>query len=128
MPSKVVCCYPNNKPWITSSLKALLNEKKKAFRRGDSNRIKELQRELKVKIREVKKAYGLKLEQQLQQDGVKQGRAGLKQKCVPLSGQLTINAYSSSSFPPPTVLLAFSNTSDMLCADLHRAFHSSPHL
>lgn len=78
MPSRVIRCYPNNKPWITSSLKALLNEKKKAFRVGDRNKIKEIQRELKVRIKEGKEAYRLKLERQLQQDGVKQVWAGMK--------------------------------------------------
>ncbi|MED6237053.1 Mitofusin-2, partial [Ataeniobius toweri] len=31
---RTVRCFPNNKPWITSDLKDLLN-KKKAFREGD---------------------------------------------------------------------------------------------
>ena len=74
--SRVIRCYPNNKPRITSSLKDLLNEKKKAFREGDRNTIKELQKELKVKIKEGKEAYRLKLEQ-LQQDGVKQVWTGI---------------------------------------------------
>ena len=78
MPSRVIRCFPNNKPWITSSLKALLNEKKKAFREGDKNKIKELQKELKVRIKEGKEAYRLKLEQQLQQEGVKQVWAGMR--------------------------------------------------
>lgn len=34
-----VCCFPNNKPWITSDLKVLLNNKKKAFRAGDRGRV-----------------------------------------------------------------------------------------
>ena len=78
MPSRVIRCFPNNKPWITSSLKSLLNEKKKAFREGDRNKIKELQKELKVRIKEGKEAFRLKLEQQLQQDGVKQVWAGMR--------------------------------------------------
>lgn len=35
IPTKKVCCYPNNKPWVTCSLRTLLNEKKRAFRSGD---------------------------------------------------------------------------------------------
>ena len=34
-PTKEVRYYPNNKPWVTSDLKAQLNEKKRAFRSGD---------------------------------------------------------------------------------------------
>lgn len=32
---KTVSCFPNNKPWITSDIKAILNQKKEAFRDGD---------------------------------------------------------------------------------------------
>lgn len=38
------------------------------------NKVKELQKELKIKIKERKEAYTFKLEQQLQRDGVKQVR------------------------------------------------------
>lgn len=58
MPSKVIHCYVNNKPWITSNLKTLLNEKKRAFRMGDRNKIRDIQRKLKVEMQEGKNAYG----------------------------------------------------------------------
>ncbi|KAL6473956.1 hypothetical protein MHYP_G00175170 [Metynnis hypsauchen] len=35
VPTRIVKCYPNNKPWVTKDIKALLNEKKRAFRAGD---------------------------------------------------------------------------------------------
>jgi len=35
VPARSVCCFPNNKPWITSDIKALLNQKNVAFRDGD---------------------------------------------------------------------------------------------
>lgn len=38
--AKKVRCYPNNKPWVTSELKALLNEKKRAFKSGDKTELK----------------------------------------------------------------------------------------
>ena len=31
IPLGTVRCYPNNKPWITSDIKGLLNQKKRAF-------------------------------------------------------------------------------------------------
>lgn len=34
VPSRVIKCFPNNKPWITSCLKGLIKQKKKAFREG----------------------------------------------------------------------------------------------
>ncbi|KAK0131074.1 hypothetical protein N1851_034224 [Merluccius polli] len=72
IPSREIRCYPNNKTWVTSNLKALLNQKKEAFRMGDRITAKEIQRELKVKIKEGKQAYSHKLEQQLQSEGVTQ--------------------------------------------------------
>lgn len=33
---RTVKCYPNNKPWVTKDIKAILNEKKRAFRDGNS--------------------------------------------------------------------------------------------
>ncbi|KAK3531137.1 hypothetical protein QTP70_012978 [Hemibagrus guttatus] len=66
VPVRTVCCYPNNKPWITSDIKDLLNQKKRAFRDGDQQELKRVQRELKVQLREVKEQYKRKLEQMLQ--------------------------------------------------------------
>ena len=40
IPTKEVRCYPDNKPWLTSDLRALLNEKKRAFRSGDGAQLK----------------------------------------------------------------------------------------
>ncbi|KAK0132030.1 hypothetical protein N1851_033180 [Merluccius polli] len=54
IPTKKGHCYPNNKPWVTSDLKALLNQKKRAFRSGDRAELKQVQRELKRSIRESK--------------------------------------------------------------------------
>ncbi|KAI3375571.1 hypothetical protein L3Q82_003708 [Scortum barcoo] len=35
IPTKTVCCFPNNKPWLTKDIKDTLNRKKAACRRGD---------------------------------------------------------------------------------------------
>lgn len=45
---------------------------------GDRIRANEIQRELKVKIKEGKQAYSHKLEQQLQSEGVKQAWTGMR--------------------------------------------------
>lgn len=60
--SKTVCYYQNNKPWVTSDLKALTNEEERAFKVGDKGEVKCMQWELKVKIRESNEAYRRKLE------------------------------------------------------------------
>lgn len=45
-------CFPNNKPWITIDLKELLNKKKRAFRQGDGDLLRSVQKELRVRLRE----------------------------------------------------------------------------
>lgn len=39
VPSRTIRCYANNKPWVTPELKALLNEKKRAFSLGDKGKL-----------------------------------------------------------------------------------------
>lgn len=59
--------FQNNKPCITSQLKEHL-KKKRAFRTRDKDDMRQVQRELKVKIRECKDSYKNKLEINLQQN------------------------------------------------------------
>ena len=54
VPAETVCCYPNNKPWVTKDIKAILNEKKMAFRAGNKGEVRDIQRRLKRKIGEAK--------------------------------------------------------------------------
>lgn len=54
VPTRIVCCFPNSKPWITSDIKVLLNQKKRAFKDGDQGVLKCVQQELKVELKEVK--------------------------------------------------------------------------
>ncbi|KAK0148979.1 hypothetical protein N1851_010586 [Merluccius polli] len=50
VPIKTVRCFPNNKPWITSNVKDILNRKKRAFKDGDRDELKRAQRELKLNL------------------------------------------------------------------------------
>lgn len=50
-------CFPNNKPWITSDLKELLNRNIRVFREGDTELLKRVQGELKLRLRESKATY-----------------------------------------------------------------------
>ncbi|KAI4885626.1 hypothetical protein NFI96_005523 [Prochilodus magdalenae] len=65
VPVKTVCCFANNKPWITSSAKGLLNKKKRAFKDNNQEQLRSTQRELKVHLREAKESYRRKVEQKL---------------------------------------------------------------
>ena len=54
VPTRTVRCFSNNKPWINPEIKALLKEEKRAFKSGDKEELKSVQRELRRKIREGK--------------------------------------------------------------------------
>ena len=51
--TKTVCCFSNNKPWITSNVKDLLNKKKRAFKEGDQAELKHVQKLQENNMREV---------------------------------------------------------------------------
>ncbi|KAI4901873.1 hypothetical protein NFI96_006975 [Prochilodus magdalenae] len=53
VPVKTVRCFANNKPWITSNVKGLLN-KKRAFKDNNQEELRSTQRELKVHLRDAK--------------------------------------------------------------------------
>ncbi|XP_078802582.1 uncharacterized protein LOC144991990 [Oryzias latipes] len=78
IPSKRVRCYPNNKPWVTRELKALLNEKKRAFMAGDRVELTRVQKELKRSLKECKDAYGRKLEERLQRNQTRDVWSGMR--------------------------------------------------
>ncbi|KAI3367054.1 hypothetical protein L3Q82_009687, partial [Scortum barcoo] len=64
VPVRSVRCFANNKPWVTSDIKGLLNQKKKAIKDGDTQELKQIQKELRVQLREAKEQYRRKIEQE----------------------------------------------------------------
>lgn len=50
--SRTLKCFSNNKPWITPDIKALLKKEKRAFKSGEKEELKSVQRELRRVIRE----------------------------------------------------------------------------
>ena len=93
MPTKTVKIYPNNKPWISKSLKATLNEKKKAFQSGDKVERKRVQAKLRQEIIDAKKQYREKVEAQFEHGNMADAWKGLKT----LTGQA--KPVSKSSLP-----------------------------
>ena len=71
VPVKKVRCFSNNKPWMTRDLKALLEQKKRAFRSGDGEELRRVQKTLKGEIRRGKDIYRRKLEQSLEQNNIR---------------------------------------------------------
>ena len=78
VPTRTVQCFSNNKPWITPDIKALLKEKKRAFKSGNKEELKNVQRELRRKIQEGKNSYSRKMKDQLQRKNVSGVWRGLK--------------------------------------------------
>lgn len=78
VPATIVRCYPNNKPWVTRDIKDILNAKRRAFRDGNREEMKAIQRELKMKIREAKDKYRRKLERKLQQNNMREVWSGMR--------------------------------------------------
>ncbi|KAK7922573.1 hypothetical protein WMY93_009475 [Mugilogobius chulae] len=70
VPSRTVRCFSNNKPWINPDIKALLKEKKRAFKSGNKDRLRTAQKKLRRKIRRAKAAYRRRMEQQLQNQNI----------------------------------------------------------
>ena len=77
IPTRTVRCFHNNKSWITSDLKAILNEKKAAFRDGDKVRLKQVQSKLKKRLKMAKVEYKKKLERNLQHSNTREMWRGI---------------------------------------------------
>lgn len=56
VPITTVGCYLNYTPWVTKDIKAILNEKKRAFRDGNKEELRVIQGDLKKKIKEAKES------------------------------------------------------------------------
>lgn len=61
VPTRRVRGFSNNHHWVTPELKALLNQKKRAFNPGDREQQNRVQCELQWRIRRAKKDYYYKL-------------------------------------------------------------------
>uniref|UniRef100_A0A669BD36 Reverse transcriptase domain-containing protein n=1 Tax=Oreochromis niloticus TaxID=8128 RepID=A0A669BD36_ORENI len=76
--TRTVRCFSNNKPWITPEIKAVLKQKRRAFKSRDKVELKRVQRKLRGLIRNGKNSYRQKMENQLQQNNVGEVWRGLR--------------------------------------------------
>lgn len=56
VPFKTVCCFTNNKTWITSNVKDVLNKKMRAFKDGYQAELKSIQGDFKAQCRHDKES------------------------------------------------------------------------
>ena len=78
IPKKTIKCFPNNKPWVTSELKQLLNEKKAAIASKDKNKIKDIQNVLTVAINSAKRSYKQRIQNLFNENNPRNAWKGLK--------------------------------------------------
>ena len=57
IPTKSIKVLPKNKPWITKSVKALLNEKQIEFQIGDKEHRKQIQTRLRTELRKGQRFF-----------------------------------------------------------------------
>ena len=76
--TKTIKVFPNNKTWISKSIKSTLNEKKIAFQTGDRAERKRVQANLTRELREGKREYSVKIENQFQTGNTADAWDGLK--------------------------------------------------
>ena len=72
IPSKEIKIYPNNKMYVTRDVKHLMNLRKIAFRNKDIRELKRLEKELKGKLHDAKRAHKLQLEKAFKSKNSKQ--------------------------------------------------------
>lgn len=70
--SKIVKVYANDKPWINSSLKALLHRRQEAFAEGDKKKEKSAQLALSRKITEGKRLFTSRVENHFKEKNARQ--------------------------------------------------------
>ena len=89
VPSKVVKCFGNNKPWVTKDLKGLLNQKKHLIAVKDRAQLKIVQKQIDRTISDCKEKHKAKVESMFRSDprsawkGIKQLTGMCKQKFKP---------------------------------------------
>ena len=72
LPTKEIKIYQNSKPWITKDLKHLLKERQSALKEKDTKKMKLTQKKIDQRIREEKKKYSAKLEDNFRQGDPRQ--------------------------------------------------------
>ena len=77
--TKTFKCYSNNKPWVNSELKKLLEVKRQAFVNKDKDKLKIIQKSIDSKIKENKNTYKSKINDQFKNNKSKDMWNNVKQ-------------------------------------------------
>ncbi len=64
VPTKIICIYPNQKPWINSDVRSALSARTSAFKSGNTDDRKQASYDLRRSIKVAKRQYKNKVEEQ----------------------------------------------------------------
>ncbi len=64
VPTKTICIYPNQNPWINSDVRAALSGRKSAFKSSNTDNWKQASYDLRKSIKATKRQYKNKVEEQ----------------------------------------------------------------
>lgn len=78
IPCKRVKIYPNNKPWVSVSVKACIQRKAMAFKNGSASDLHSATKELKMEIIKSKHKYKLDLESKMAANNLGSAWASMK--------------------------------------------------
>jgi len=78
VPTKTVKTFPNNKPWVTTDVKDLINKKKAALSNRNDYNLRSVQKELNAVIKVAKHRYKEKVKQWFKSNQTRDSWKGLK--------------------------------------------------
>ncbi|XP_039509538.1 uncharacterized protein LOC120464222 [Pimephales promelas] len=96
IPTKTITLYPNNKQWVSRSLKHALNKKKIAFQQNDIYKKRETQRLVKNEIKLAKSQFKDKVEDQLKNGNAYCAWRGIKAMVGMSDKKKSVAAYDKS--------------------------------
>jgi len=62
IPKKAISIFPNNKPWVSKSVKNIINQRNSSFRQGDAIIYNNLQKQFMRELKLAKLKYNDKVE------------------------------------------------------------------
>lgn len=75
---KTISIFPNNKPWVTKTAKNTLKQRNTYFIKGDTEKYKELQKQVKHELQMAKHNYKVRLENLLSSGSSRPAWEGVK--------------------------------------------------
>ncbi|KAI4896218.1 hypothetical protein NFI96_025832, partial [Prochilodus magdalenae] len=78
LPKKTIKVFPNQKPWVNKSVRALIKSRDEAFRSGDRLAYSAAQRNLKKGIKEAKHSYKQRIEEHFENNNPRSMWNGIK--------------------------------------------------